>query len=182
MLHHHLQIASYKKMQVFFTSLIKQLLHELKVTLNSSAVCSPVCYLLLAPFLQWTTQCQKLHLTFSSQATIRSAIKHIFVPFWLPWETHIIISSSLESGKNAQWPGNLLFSIACYLNLKQTNNKKKQTCEFSRNINDIMSWLWNKICSFNLPKYPAVFPVKGLIPVFYPFWIKLLKEGKLHAP
>lgn len=105
------------KMQVFFTSQIKQLLQELKVTLNSSVVCSPVCYLLL-PMI-WTTQCQNLHLTFSSQATIRSTIKHIFVPFWLLSETHVIVSSSLASCKNAQWPGNLPFGIVYYLNLKQ---------------------------------------------------------------
>lgn len=79
-----------------------------------------ICSWLLS--MIWTTQCQKLHLTFSSQATIRSTIKYIFIAFWLPWETHIIVSSSLASGKNAQWPGNLLFSIVHYLNLKQTKN------------------------------------------------------------
>lgn len=50
MLQHHLQIASYTKIKVFFTSLIKQLLHELKVTLNSSGVHSPVLFSALGSF------------------------------------------------------------------------------------------------------------------------------------
>lgn len=102
----------------------------------STAQCV-ICSWLLS--MVWTTQYQKLHLTFSSQATIRSTIKHIFALFWPPWEAHIIISSSLASGKNAQWPGNLLFSVVYYMNLKQ----KKSPVNFLET--SMILWLDYKI-------------------------------------